>query len=153
MIRVAQFILAALLLGSINGEPGYAPITAPRLGVAMLDGIDPVSYRQVGGPVYGQAAFKARHDGQDVLFKDRANRARFLATPSRFLPAYGGACALALTQGVLIDGNPRIWLIVDGQLHLFYDHGTRSLFQLEQAANKALAERLWRERSRSDQAT
>jgi NTE family protein len=77
---------------------------------------DPVSYFESGGPRPGEASFEASHDGQAYHFASAENRNRFLEDPTRYLPQYGGLCAFALARNKSVNGNPKVFAIVDGRL-------------------------------------
>ena len=38
-------------------------------------------------------------------------------SPDKYLPAYGGFCAYGTALGKKLDGDPRVWKIVDGTLY------------------------------------
>lgn len=64
-----------------------------------VGGYDLTSYRRPNGPVMGDEDITAKHDGRTYWFESDANRSQFLADPERFLPAYGGFCAITLALG------------------------------------------------------
>lgn len=78
-----------------------------------------------GAPVRGNAQFAATHGGFTYHFANAANRARFQANPSAYLPQYGGYCAWATAQGYTAPGRPQFWKIVDGKLYFNYDAGVQ----------------------------
>ncbi len=87
-----------------------------------LDGYDPVSYfAEEREPVKGAEATSAEHAGATYRFATDENRAKFLAAPERFVPAYGGWCAWAMVDGERVEVDPKSFLIQDGELLLFYD--------------------------------
>lgn len=78
-----------------------------------------------GTPVRGTAQFAATHGGFTYHFANAANRARFQANPTAYLPQYGGYCAWATAQGYTAPGRPQFWKIVDGKLYFNYDAGVQ----------------------------
>lgn len=84
-----------------------------------IRGYDPVSYFD-GQPTKGDAGVNADVDGVRYVFVSTANRDRFVAEPSRFIPAYGGWCATAMAEGEKVDIDPKSYRITDGRLFLFY---------------------------------
>jgi YHS domain-containing protein len=84
-----------------------------------LQGMDVVSYFQPGGPVQGQLALAQDFDGARYLFASAENRAAFMADPDRYLPQFGGLCTTGLSVGIIGQGRPDLWRVVDGRLFLF----------------------------------
>lgn len=64
-----------------------------------VGGFDLISYRQEGGPVMGKDSIVAEHAGRTYWFESEDNREKFRANPDKFLPAYGGFCAVTLALG------------------------------------------------------
>ena len=95
-----------------------------------LAGYDPVAYWNAESATPGSAEFEAKHHGIRYHFANDENRAAFLAEPERYLPAFGGWCAFALTLEVATAGrgplrlapDPEVFLLQDGKLFLF-SHG------------------------------
>ena len=87
-------------------------------GGLALEGYDPVAYFTLGEARPGEPGIERRHDGITYRFLSEAHRAAFDAAPERYLPAYGGYCAIAMAWNRLADVDPRQWAIVDGQLYL-----------------------------------
>jgi hypothetical protein len=111
-----------LRLRTSTFDVGDSVILQDGTGVA-IDGYDPVSYFADTGPLPGDAAFEANHDGAKFRFASAENRDVFVADPARFAPAYGGWCAWAIADGggALVEVDPESFLIQDGRLLLFYD--------------------------------
>lgn len=111
-----------------------APIALPRLAQAYdelstsalnvdvngiaLKGFDPVSYFSQSGPVAGKAEFSAKHGGATYQFSSLLNRDTFAANPVKYIPAYGGFCAMGVALEQKLDVNPQLWRVVDGKLYL-----------------------------------
>ena len=86
-------------------------------GVA-LKGYDPVSYFLAAGPVQGNAALLERHEGATYRFSNSANRDAFKANPAKYVPAFGGFCAMGVVLDKKLDVDPNLWRVVDGKLYL-----------------------------------
>lgn len=89
-------------------------------GNLAIRGFDVVAYFD-GAAKMGDPALAAHHDGATFYFSNEANKARFEAAPTQFMPAYGGWCAYAMSEGKQFDVDPRSFKIVNGRLYLFYD--------------------------------
>jgi YHS domain-containing protein len=90
-------------------------------GLAM-SGYDPVSYFPEGGgrPQVGDARFEAERDGRRYRFASEANRERFLSSPERYEPAFGGWCTYAVAHGYKFEVDPESYLVEGDRLLLFY---------------------------------
>lgn len=47
-----------------------------------------------------------------------ANRDAFQQDPGRYVPQFGGFCAMGTAMGLKLDVDPQAWRIVDGKLYL-----------------------------------
>lgn len=86
-------------------------------------GYDVVAYFPEGGakPAKGDDRFTHIHRGVLYRFASEANRARFIANPEKYEPAYGGWCASAMADGGRkVDIDPKAFKITNGRLFLFY---------------------------------
>lgn len=88
-------------------------------GVA-LDGYDPVSYHQKGGPKPGKKEHEFVHRGIAYWFADADNQKTFAANPDGLEPPYGGWCAYAVIDGEKVEVDPTNFAIEDGKVLLFY---------------------------------
>lgn len=98
-------------------ETSTKAINVDAAGVA-IHGYDPVAYFTVGKPTPGNAQFTAKHDGATYRFATAANRDAFLKEPAKYAPAFGGFCAMGAVLEKKLDGDPKLWRIVDGKLYL-----------------------------------
>lgn len=123
----------------LNLSTGLVATGAPL----ALRGVDPVSYFTDGGPIAGEAAFAAVHDGASYYFASAANRDAFLAAPERYLPSFGGFCAFGVSVGKKFDGDPMIYKIEGGRLHLNLNPEIHGLFMADVASAVAKADQTW----------
>ncbi|MEM6489192.1 MAG: YHS domain-containing (seleno)protein [Pseudomonadota bacterium] len=140
-------LLTLLLVAALGALPARASEPAPpqthnHANGLMIQGFDPVSYFD-GFPTAGAPTFAHTYDGVIYHFATEANRARFIADPRRFVPAYGGFCAYGVRMGQKLDIEPTAYRIVDGRLHLFLDEGTRLVWMMAEHENKAVADSVW----------
>jgi len=84
-----------------------------------IKGYDLVAYFD-GQAQYGDPAISCEHDGATFYFVSEENKVKFESHPEKYIPAYGGWCAYAMSEGNQFDVDPRSFKIVDGQLMLFY---------------------------------
>ena len=124
-----------LLAGPLHaGVPGSAsPINVDAQGLA-LRGFDPVAYFEDGKPTRGAENFSASFDGARYLFASESHRKLFLENPKKYLPEYGGFCAVGTSFGEKVDVDPETGKIVNGKLYVnngpkaqeIFDHDTRN---------------------------
>jgi len=58
------------------------------------------------------------HEGATYRFASAAHRDAFLKTPARYIPQYGGYCALGVSGGGKYDIDPSAWRVENGKLYL-----------------------------------
>jgi YHS domain-containing protein len=146
-------LLAALALGGCTMVPNLDASSYPRKAMnaspvgqdaaVLLDGVDPVAYQTVRLQAYGQLQFQSLHGGVSVRFTSAAHKALFDADPQKYLPAYGGLCANGMVYGIPRLGDPAMWRVIDGKLHLFEDRAARDAFLLDTARHRQLADTYW----------
>lgn len=72
----------------------------------------------------GVEKYKVSYDGATYLFSNNDNKLVFEESPEKFVPQYGGYCSIAMSEGALVNPNPKSFLIQEGKLYLF----TRAFF-------------------------
>lgn len=108
----------ALFFGSATY--GAARPNVDSSGLA-LEGYDPISYFESKGPLKGSEAIKAEFEGATFRFVSESNKQKFLASPQKYQPQYGGWCAYAVAaKKEKVEVDPESYLIQDGRLLLFY---------------------------------
>jgi YHS domain-containing protein len=132
---VALLTLLLLLVRPLHaGVPGStSPINVDAQGLA-LRGYDPVAYFEGGKPTLGAEKISASYGGARYLFASESHRKLFLRNPKRYLPEYGGYCAVGTSFGEKVDVDPETGRVVNGRLYLnngpkaqeIFDHDTRN---------------------------
>jgi YHS domain-containing protein len=117
-------------------------IVATGSGLA-LRGFDPVAYHTHKAAKPGSAANAAVHDGATYYFESEGNRRRFEANPSAYLPSFGGFCAYGVSVGKKFDGDPQIWKIVNGRLHLNLNPEIHKAFLTDLEGSIKKADQTW----------
>ncbi len=85
----------------------------------IVRGYDVVSYFD-GKPKIGNFNTNTTYQGGVYQFSSEENRKKFLENPEKYRPAYGGFCAIAMTEGSTVDSNPESYIIQDGRLLMFF---------------------------------
>jgi len=133
--RAFVFLAAALLLA-----------TAAYSGAAetyslAIKGYDPVAYFTLGKPTPGLPSIEYEWDEHRYRFSSEENRELFKADPVRYAPQFAQFCAMALSKGEIVEGNPEYWLVIDNNLYIFGKPGGPALFKQNLAENIAKAKR------------
>ncbi|MBO0322267.1 YHS domain protein [Muricauda sp. CAU 1633] len=151
-----KLYLLAFILASFNGL--YAQKTEKKHinyenGLA-LQGYDAVSYF-MGKPMKGKSEFLANHNGVKYLFGSAENQKKFMESPEKYLPKYGGWCAYAVgAKNELVNVNPETFKIINGELYLFYNAYFNNTLKKWNANEKELqtkAEENWEHIFKDDQ--
>lgn len=140
-----------LLLALLALLPGCATMNVVDDGAdsnLMLRGNDPVAYHMLGKAVPGDPQIKAQHEGTTYRFTSAAHRELFLATPQRYVPAYGGFCASGAPYALKSNIGANTFKIVDGRLYLFGGARSRRHWEMDQQQNIALGDRYWEQETR-----
>jgi len=85
-----------------------------------VEGYDLVTYFTEESPAMGKKEFQVNYKEVIYWFSSFANQEKFIASPSKYLPKYGGWCAYAMARGEQVNINPTAYLITEGELYLFY---------------------------------
>ena len=139
-------ILAVCLLslfvtgGALAGSP-IPPVNTEH-GLAVK-GYDPVSYFTTGKPTPGLAQFATTYKGATYRFASAENHDRFVAAPEKFLPQYGGYCAIAIALNQIADIDPEEWAIVNNKLYLNNGFLAQTLWSLDKSGNIARGDHNW----------
>jgi YHS domain-containing protein len=147
-VFAAMFVVAVSLL---NGSGAYAydetshnvnNVDASGVG---LHGFDPVAFFTVGKPTPGSDQFQAAYDGVRYRFSSAANRDAFTKEPAKYVPAYGGFCAMGASLGKKFDGDPNFWRIVDGKLYVNVNADVDKAWKEDVPGNITKANQNWPE--------
>jgi hypothetical protein len=128
-----------LLAGSLPiaiSAPSHAAETAPL----AIKGYDPVAFFTLGKPMRGLPEFEYEWDEHRYRFARAEHLELFKADPVHYAPQFAGFCAVALTEGEVVEGNPEYWLVSGDKLYLFGKPIGPALFQQDLAGNLAKAD-------------
>ncbi|MBR0693572.1 YHS domain-containing (seleno)protein [Bradyrhizobium lablabi] len=151
--RLASVVVAVsvITLSMLNGGKVYAfdemsnsvhNVDAKGVG---LHGYDPVAYFTVGKPTVGSEKFEATYDSVRYRFANNENREAFVKDPAKYVPAYGGFCAMGTANGKKFDGDPNYWKIVDGKLYVNVNADVDKAWKGDVPGNITKADQNWPE--------
>ncbi len=87
-------------------------------GDVLFDGYDPLSYRS-GEPKKGVPKYSIEVDGRIIQFISKENMDRFQGNFERYMPEYGGWCAIAMADGAFVVPDYSLFKIQDDRLLFF----------------------------------
>ena len=146
-------LLAALVVMTVQvglvASPAWAavPGSTSRInldahGVA-LGGYDPVAYFENGKPTRGIATIFASYEGARYLFTTTAHRRVFLENPKKYIPQFGGFCAVGTAFGEKVDVDPQTGKVVNGKLYLNNNQRALEVFNKDRSGIISKAEANW----------
>jgi YHS domain-containing protein len=143
LLAVTPATAVLLVTPAYAGVPGStSPINLDAQGVA-LGGYDPVAYFESGKPTRGLAGISASHEGARYLFASADHRRTFLKDPARYVPEFGGFCAIGTAFGEKVGVDPETGKVVNGKLYLNNSARALQLFDKDQAGTIAKAQANW----------
>lgn len=83
-----------------------------------LRGFDPVAYFTDAKPVKGSEHITADYHGARYYFASAEHKDAFVKDPAKYVPAFGGFCAMGTVFDKKLDGDPMQWKVVEGRLYL-----------------------------------
>ena len=111
-----------------------------------LKGADVVAYHSL------QSGDKAVKGSPDITyewayvtwrFASEENRELFAADPEKYIPAYGGHCAYAMSRGFEAPPRPDSWTIIDGRLYLNNNQKSFEIWERDTEGNIDKADLNW----------
>ena len=133
----AAFVLATLL------APGARAADINQTDGLALRGYDPVAYFTQNKAVKGDPKWTAMYHGVTYEFVSKEDQTAFEASPEKYVPQYGGFCALATSLGVKADADPREFVVRNGKLYVNNSPKAQSLFQENVGGNIEKADHNW----------
>ncbi|MCB1508675.1 MAG: hypothetical protein KDI98_08020 [Hyphomicrobiaceae bacterium] len=141
--------LTALMLGAVLTLSGPAKalspfeiVRDPWRGLA-IHGYDPIAYLTDQTAREGDDAHLLVW--QDIVwrFANEGNLIIFRADPEFYAPAYGGHDPVAAARGYAAEGDPRLFVVRNERVYLFYSPANRHVFLLDPMQFIEGAERNW----------
>jgi len=134
--------LAALAL-SVTLSFGAELLNIDRAAGHALDAYNPVAFLTDKAAVKGDFKVTVAHQGATYFFASKKNRDAFQANPERYVPAFGGYCAVGAALGVLLPVDISTWQIVDGRLVLNYSADVQKMFNKDPQGTLKKAHAAW----------
>lgn len=112
-----------------------------------IGGIDPIAYFEESRMQWGEEEFEHTWRGTAWRFKTQGNLNAFRRSPTLYAPVFAGYDPYALANGILTEGKPALWAILEGRLYLFQNAVNRHLWSEEGEKLKAKVKANWQELS------
>jgi hypothetical protein len=142
MVTAAQTALWAIMPAKAGVPGSRSQINLDAHSVA-LGGYDPVAYFDGGKPIHGIPTIFASYGGARYLFATAAHRNAFLANPKKYVPEFGGFCAVGTSFGEKVDVDPETGEVVNGKLYLNHNQRALDIFNKDPSGTITKAESKW----------
>jgi hypothetical protein len=142
LVTTAQTALWATMPANAGVPGSRSQINLDARSVA-LGGYDPVAYFDGGKPTPGIPTIFASYGGARYLFATAAHRNAFLANPKKYVPEFGGFCAVGTSFGEKVDVDPETGEVVNGKLYLNHNQRALDIFNKDPSGTITKAESKW----------
>lgn len=129
-------------VGRIGAARGELVNVSGASGIG-LDGFDPVSFFESETPVNGSPMIRAAHAGATYLFASERSRDKFLASPDRYAPQYGGFCSYGVSINVLLPVDITTAQIRNDKLYLNVNAAILEKFNADFEGSVSRADGIW----------
>jgi hypothetical protein len=152
-VKLSPFVATTLAALALAGPVGSLPAVAGTPGSTSavnvddhglaLGGYDAVAYFETGRPERGKETITASFGGARYLFASEAHRKTFLGNPGKYVPEFGGFCAVGTSFGEKVDVDPETGKVVKGKLYLNNSPKVAEKFDADPLGTIMRAEHNW----------
>jgi YHS domain-containing protein len=146
---VLSALVVALLAGLVSATPSVAGVPGSTSAINVdahgiaLGGYDPVAYFDKHQPAQGVETISASYGGARYLFASEAHRKTFLSNPKKYVPQFGGFCAVGTSYGQKVDIDPQTGKVVKGKLYVNNNPKAQAIFDKDTQGTISRAEHNW----------
>ncbi|PCI52622.1 MAG: hypothetical protein COB45_12180 [Gammaproteobacteria bacterium] len=108
-----------------------------------IHGYDAVSYFTDSKASKGNNKYTATYKSAIYQFSSEENRELFQDDPEKFVPQFGGFCAMGVALNKKLDTDPTAWEIVDGKLYLNLNKAVQKKWLSDVPTHLNTANRVW----------
>lgn len=147
--NIRALVLGALAATAFAATPAFAGVPGSTSSTNLdanglaLGGYDPVAYFDEGKPMHGVEKFTASYAGARYLFASEAHRKTFLSDPTKYLPEFGGFCAVGTSFNEKVDIDPETGKVVKGKLYVNSNPKAQAIFDKDTSGTITRAEHNW----------
>ncbi len=124
LARTWVLALALIFFAALAGQATSvraAEVNAGYFGNVAIMGYDPVAYFTMNDAVEGSEDHAIEWLGATWRFANEEHRQTFAASPIKYVPQYGGLCAVGVAYGeVTRDIDREAWEIISLKLYMNY---------------------------------
>lgn len=135
-----------LVIAAINALANLAcadeVVNIDKSGLA-LQGYDPVCYFTDGKPIKGSAEFTATYKGATYRFVSAEHRSRFMQSPEKYAPQFGGFCGYAASINKLAPIEVEYFQVLHDRLILQHNKKAWDLWHKDVEGNLKKADANW----------
>jgi hypothetical protein len=135
-------VVLAFLVVAAATAPAKELVNTDTQGLA-LEGYDPVAFHTQQAAVMGDGGITSTFRGATYRFASTEHKRLFDAAPEKYVPAYGGFCAMGVAMGQLYPVEIRTWRVVEGRLILNKSAEVREMFDANRDGNIGRADASW----------
>jgi YHS domain-containing protein len=149
LVKIRPLLLGVLAATAFAATPAFAGVPGSTSSINLdahglaLSGYDPVAYFDTGKPTHGMETISASYEGARYLFASDAHRKSFLGDPKKYLPEFGGFCAVGTSFGEKVDIDPQTGKVVEGKLYVNSNPKAQALFDKDTSGTISRAEHNW----------
>ncbi len=133
-------MLPLILTGFVSF--GFRPVSVDKANVA-LSGYDTVAYFTDGKAVKGSPMAAVEWNGAMWRFSSLTNMRLFEANPEKYVPAFGGYCSFAISNGKAVSCDPEAFLIRDGRLYVMKNKDVLRIWSTDHEGYLSKAKAQW----------
>ncbi len=146
MIRFNGFsVVSIFFLVSFYSSVSLAksPVYIDGYTGLAIRGYDTVAFFTEDKAVKGSDQYTTEYKSATWHFSSEENLAKFIASPEKYAPQYGGYCAYAVSQDTTASIKPAAFTIHDGKLYLNYSKGVRKTWLRDMENHISRANENW----------
>lgn len=150
-MRVSPFVNRLLFIFAFLFA-GHSMAASPDILTTASSGYDVVAYQTENAAKQGTTAHFSYHDGQAYLFSSKENRELFENNPEKYVPAFGGYCAMGVALGKKLPIDPEAFYVVDGKTYLNVNKTVQKRWLEDVPGNISVANDNWKKLENADPA-
>ena len=98
-----------------------------------LAGYCPVAYKMAGKPIEGKKEFAVEQNGKTYYLANEKAMKAFKKSPDKYGVKFDGWCATGLAMGKQVPGNPKVFMVHEGNVYLFSSEKAKEKFKSDPA--------------------